>query len=139
LNHIENGVEAVLPATHEMNLVRDGRGAAWQTVRLMRRTRGRMDPLELVETYAESFASGKKKEVDDLWQKYGDRTIDTMIDGCRTLAMLWDSAWKEGHGREVAESDRERDEDTLLTTICDDDADFFVSTGLDAIDDVLTK
>jgi hypothetical protein len=135
---IEQGVEAELPGTHGMPLVEDGRAAAWQTVKLMRRTRDRMDPLEMVETYAESYASGKRKEVEDLWDKYGDRTIETMIDGCKTLAMLWDSAWKQGRGKNIPLAHlTARDEETLLTEICDDDPDFLVSTGLDAIEDEL--
>ena len=33
-----------------------------------------------------------------LWEKVGAATIDVIADGCRTLAMLWESAWVEGRG-----------------------------------------
>jgi S1/P1 Nuclease len=140
---IEQGVESVLPATHGMDLVHTGRAAAWQTMQLMRRTRGRMDPLEMVETYAESWKrgteTGQHNEVNDLWDKYGERTIATMIDGCKTLAMLWESAWNEGGGDGLAADElTQRDEETLLTSICDEDGKFFESTGLDGIAQRLT-
>ncbi|PYQ27478.1 MAG: S1/P1 Nuclease [Acidobacteria bacterium] len=140
---LEQGIEKILPATHGMPLVENGRAAAWQTIELMRRTRQRIDPLEMVDTYAESWErgtqTGQHDEVNDLWNKYGERTIATMIDGCKTLAMLWDSAWKAGNGDDIDVAElTERDEETLLTTICDDDERFFTSTGLDAVKDRLT-
>ena len=134
-------------------LVGSHRGPGFERVRA---TYGRMDvdrdkvtgwfssdPLEMVETYAESWKEGTQtghhNEINDLWDKYGSRTIDTMIDGCKTLAMLWDSAWKEGNGDDIASSElTERDEETLLTEICDKDKEFFTSTGLDGIKDRLT-
>jgi hypothetical protein len=35
---------------------------------------------------------------DHLWKLFGAATVNVMADGARTLAMLWDSAWKEGGG-----------------------------------------
>jgi hypothetical protein len=32
---------------------------------------------------------------DQMWAALGEQTIDCMADGCRTLAMIWSSAWTE--------------------------------------------
>jgi hypothetical protein len=88
-----------LGVSHGMGLIRGGREAGFATIELMRRTQERLDPMALVETYGTLVLEGRKSEAPGvLWDNFGDRTIETMADGCRTLAMLWESAWKEGDG-----------------------------------------
>ena len=60
----------------------------------MRRSRARLDPMTLVNSYA-SLKSRGTSVSGGLWTKFGDKTIETMRDGCCVLAMLWDSAWAE--------------------------------------------
>jgi hypothetical protein len=33
-----------------------------------------------------------------LWEKFGDKTVEVMTEGSKLLALLWESAWKEGGG-----------------------------------------
>jgi hypothetical protein len=33
-----------------------------------------------------------------LWEKFGDKTVEVMAEGSKLLALLWESAWKEGNG-----------------------------------------
>jgi hypothetical protein len=35
-----------------------------------------------------------------LWEKFGDKTVEVMTEGSKLLALLWESAWKEGGGRQ---------------------------------------
>jgi hypothetical protein len=75
--------------THGLDRVDTGRQAAWAALELMQRSRAEIDPMELVNFYGEGNKSSTK-----LWDEYGTRTIDRMVDGSRVLAMLWDSAWR---------------------------------------------
>jgi hypothetical protein len=36
-----------------------------------------------------------------LWGKFGQATGAATADGCRVLAMLWESAWSEGNGQVI--------------------------------------
>jgi hypothetical protein len=37
-----------------------------------------------------------------LWQSFNTQTVQVMANSCRYLAMLWESAWKEGGGKAKA-------------------------------------
>jgi len=85
-----------------MDLIQGGREAGFATIKLMRRTRERIEPMDLVETYAALVLDGRKSEAPDvLWGDFGEQTIAAIADGCRTLAMLWESAWVEGGGSDT--------------------------------------
>lgn len=94
---VVNGVRHSLGNNHGMTLVTGGRNAGFATIELMRRSRARLDPMTLVNTYA-ALKSGGTSVSGGLWTKFGNKTIETMKDGCCVLAMLWDSAWAEGGG-----------------------------------------
>ena len=91
-------LEAMTDGGHGMELVRGGRQAGFAVVELMRRTqRDRIRPLELVEAYAALVREDEEwKAPTVLWDDFGEQTIQAIDDGCRTLAMLWESAWVEG-------------------------------------------
>jgi hypothetical protein len=103
--HIEalmGGVDAAIGWQHAMPLVRGGQDAAFAIVELMRRTRNRIDPIALIEAYAGSLrGDGDASEV--LWNRFGTATRDAIADGCRVLAMLWESAWHEGSGQVIGD------------------------------------
>ena len=90
---------AVLPATHGMATIAGGQAAGFATIELMRRTRARINPLDIVTLYGNLVANGQTSQASaKLWSKFGALTVDCIVDSCRTLAMLWDSAWIEGNG-----------------------------------------
>ena len=39
-----------------------------------------------------------------LWKQFKNQTIENVADGCRTLAMLWESAWVNGGGEHIADT-----------------------------------
>jgi hypothetical protein len=93
-------VDAAVGQQHAMPPVRGGQDAGFAVVELMRRTRNRIDPMALVEAYAVALqGDGDAPEV--LWNKFGTATGDSIADGCRVLAMLWESAWREGNGQVI--------------------------------------
>jgi hypothetical protein len=102
IDALMGGVDAAIGRQHAMPLVRGGQDAAFAIVELMRRTRNRIDPIALIEAYAGSLrGDGDASEV--LWNRFGTATRDAIADGCRVLAMLWDSAWHEGSGQVIGD------------------------------------
>ncbi len=86
----------LIGASHQMSLVNGGQEAGYATIELIRRCQAIIPPAQIVDTY------GNLKDGDDssteLWNQFGQGTLQVMADGCRTLAMLWESAWVEGNG-----------------------------------------
>jgi hypothetical protein len=95
-------VDAAVGQEHAMPLVRGGQDAGFAVVELMQRTRSRIDPMALIETYAAARQGGDDAP-EVLWNKFGTATVEAIADGCRVLAMLWDSAWAEGNGQGIAD------------------------------------
>lgn len=75
-----------------------GFGAAEAVVDLMQQTFKAIQPADIVKAYVPIKKLKPKEVADHLWSQFGRATIGVMADGARTLAMLWDSAWKEGGG-----------------------------------------
>ncbi|MGO4479775.1 S1/P1 nuclease [Massilia sp. 2TAF26] len=73
----------------------DAAGAANAVVELMRRTINKLPPAEVLEVY--NRVRGPKQSA-ALWAELGDRTMDCMADGSRTLAAIWQAAWTAGGG-----------------------------------------
>jgi hypothetical protein len=62
----------------------------------MRRSARRLPPTRICEAY-EGLGGGKSKAtLQGLWKALGDDTIGCLADGARTLAMLWESAYRQG-------------------------------------------
>jgi hypothetical protein len=47
--------------------------------------------------------SGSQQSIPD-WNPLKDRTVKCFVKGCQNLAVLWDSAWKEGKGSKISTS-----------------------------------
>jgi hypothetical protein len=73
-------------------LIQGGHAAAVATVALMRRSHTLIPPKALSDLFAET------RQVQDLWEAFGPKTITVIADGARTLALLWASAWADGDG-----------------------------------------
>jgi hypothetical protein len=103
IDALMGGVDAAVGQQKAMPPVRGGQDAGFAVVELMRRTSNRIDPMALVEAYAVALqGDGDASEV--LWKRFGTATGAATADGCRVLAMLWESAWREGKG-EVIDDD----------------------------------
>ena len=85
-----------------MSSVRGGQEAGFAVVELMRRTRNRIGPMALVEEYAAALQGGDDV-AEALWSKFGMATGAAIADGCWVLAMLWESAWREGNGGAIGD------------------------------------
>jgi len=99
---IQGVTQTLGSGSHGMPLVADGRHAGFATIELMRRTRAQLQPKDIVDAYGALVDAGQQQTAPTvLWQNFGPQTIACVADGCRTLAMLWESAWINGHGDQV--------------------------------------
>lgn len=128
-------VRASVGAAHGMALVQSGQAAAFATVELMKRTRARAHPMEVVETFATALQNGENV-ADALWDRFAGVTRDAIADGCRVLAMLWDSAWQAGNGAAIADNRIRAQAESRLMTLYSDQT-FVPSLTLDDYPTVL--
>jgi len=135
-DEVVGGVQQSLQPTHGMALIDGGQNAGYATIELMRRSRARIDPMTLIETYAIVRAPGPPTISNGLWDAFKNETIDTMTDGCRVLAMLWDSAWAEGGGGAIPLTALKMFQRGTLQTIYEDQ-NFVPSRALNDIDQFL--
>src|SRR5262249_20885920 len=72
-----------------------GRDAAVAVVALMRRTVKRLAPLTIVDLFDGHMGRG---QVDVVWDEVKEPTAACMQDGAKTLARIWEAAWRAGNG-----------------------------------------
>jgi hypothetical protein len=92
-------IQKNLGTDHGMPLVEDGRSAALAALACMRDVAKILPPRTIIDSYEASFAPGSPPHTQALWQDLGTETGKVMALGVRTLAMLWDAAWKAGKGK----------------------------------------
>jgi len=97
---VKTQLKAKLANFRATNLVVGGRAAAKATVDGMQATFDKIKPREIVDAYDNALNADMAKGdiLSMLWKTFGPRTIDVMADGCKLLALLWQSAWIEGSG-----------------------------------------
>ena len=74
--------------------------AAQRVITLMNETVKRLPPLTVVDVWAGESGRGK---YDRMWDALGAKTIKNIAQGCYTLAVLWESAWRAGNGTAIAQ------------------------------------
>jgi hypothetical protein len=70
-----------------------GKDAAKRVIQLMSFTHKNLSP----ETICDSYTNNKHNAT-KMWDDVKDQTIENLAEGCRVMAILWQSAWKEGGG-----------------------------------------
>ena len=78
----------------------NGHDAAVAVVALMQRTVKRLPPLTIVDLFDANMGPG---QIDVLWTKLKDLTAACMQDGAKTLARVWEAAWRAGDGEDQAQ------------------------------------
>lgn len=92
VSELWTGIEERIPSAPNGHLA-TGKAAAVYTVALMRETFDLINPEAIVNAYAKDR---------DLWTLFGTKTKQTMANGVRALAHLWEGAWREGNGDQIA-------------------------------------
>ena len=86
------GVTALLTPVKNSELVVGGKNIAKKILSLMWDTYQLIPPEELVDNYVANHSVKK------LWEAFGQRTQQTIANGAHVMAVIWQSAWKEGNG-----------------------------------------
>ncbi len=112
-------------AVSKPKAIAGGHGAAVAVVELMNRTFRNVTPPQIIKAFNDEA---------DLWTKFGARTVDLMAAGTLALAMLWESAWKQGHGNtKIASADLGPADQKELAKLYLHDPDFVPSKTIDQI------
>ncbi len=119
VNPLMDQVVAAAGDSHGMPFVVGGQEAGFAVVELMKRTRQRASPLAVVEVFAAALQN-RKNTADALWNNFHEATRDAFVDGCRVLAMLWESAWREGNGAAISDNRIRAVPETRLMTLYSD-------------------
>lgn len=135
---ILEGVQAKLNKMPEKFApIDDGKDAAKAIVHLMDRAATRLPPKELIQTFIDAGSKANNKAYDALWRRWGDDTVDTIADGARVLAFIWDAAWMTGDGSKIHASQLGAVDTDALQEVYTEDATFVPSLDLDDIDAAL--
>jgi hypothetical protein len=99
-------IDQLLPGKHGLTLVKDGRGAALDIVKLMDDVAGVLDPMEILEAFEQAGGGTRNDQVEKIYntKKIGERTAKVMVLGVRHLAMIWEAAWTAGGGPKIAQA-----------------------------------
>ena len=92
------GIKEGLAAAQPLPLVTSNHDAAVAVVQLMQRTFHTIQPMDIVEAFVVVADQKPKPRAQAMWDQFGKATVQVMVDGCMTLAQLWESAWKAGDG-----------------------------------------
>jgi hypothetical protein len=97
---VKTKLSSIVNGYRPNRFLKGGRAAAIATVAGMRSTFDTINPREIVDAYDDGLRSETTKSdlLSILWTKFGPRTIEVMADGAKLLALLWESAWREGNG-----------------------------------------
>src|SRR5262245_27829604 len=87
-------------AIHRPRRVSSGHAAAVSLVNVMQGTFDLLAPRDIVNDFLARKLDGDppRRIADGLWTTFGERTVQAMANGSACLAMLWESAWREGGG-----------------------------------------
>jgi hypothetical protein len=67
----------------------------------MDKVAGIAKPETILESFENAGASTSQATLNAMWGTLGEPTAHVMLEGARTLAMLWESAWTHGHGSAI--------------------------------------
>ena len=95
---LQNGLTKQVPRT-SLRTINGHHNAANSIVGLMLKTFDALPPRNIVDRFKQVSDGQKPKAIANaLWESFSTQTIEVMANSCRYLAMLWESAWKEGGG-----------------------------------------
>jgi len=84
---------------------------------LMKKIMQILPPLEIIEVFDRSSGRNKFKK---MYESLGTQTINCLSEGSFFLAKLWESAWLEGNGDLIAESNISLIDKQILKDLYDD-------------------
>jgi len=95
-----NGINNKLSGKKVNPTFTGGKNAAIFIMKKMKEVMENLPPLEIIKVYDESNGHNT---INNLFETLRDKTIDCLCEGASSLAEIWESAWKEGHGDLIEE------------------------------------
>lgn len=120
------------------SLVEGGAAAANETIQLMKFAQDTLPPSTIIDAYIQAGGGKSKATTAALYSVCGAQTAQLWLEGARTLACLWDSAWAEGNGDKIAASKLKSLDTSALQAIYEDPDNFVPSKYMSEIDQYLT-
>lgn len=99
------GIQAIGRKVKPADCITTGKGAALRVIELMHATHAHLPPLTVIEAYNE--ARGKRGKFKLMWDALGPKTVKNIANGCLVMAILWESAWREGGGAAIPDQQLE--------------------------------
>jgi hypothetical protein len=104
-----DGIATWLPKRNKGALRHNGKDCALATLQLMHDVAEILPPMTIVESYQAALTAANDSErghksqtiMDQMWNDLGVATVKVMVEGAKTLAIIWDSAWKVGKGEDL--------------------------------------
>src|SRR5262249_66248 len=93
-----DGINTRLVGFRPENDIKSGFEAAKVVVDLMTSVINRLHPNEIIKAFN---ANEGKTRIPGMWEALSEKTMDCMAEGCRCLATLWSSGWKQGGGKSI--------------------------------------
>lgn len=93
------------PPAHPLPKIKSGKEAALAVVNLMSRSARHIPPQDIVDAYIEAGGTPTAAVRDELWKRFGAKTVEVMTDGARVLARIWEGAWAAGKGGKILASE----------------------------------
>jgi len=95
---LHDGLKRLVPKSSVAG-IKGHHNAAAKVVELMLKTFDILPPSKIVERFKQVSPNQKPKPIANaLWDSFSTETVEVMANSCRYLAMLWESAWREGGG-----------------------------------------
>lgn len=132
---IVKGLNARLKGVKVGATFQGGHGAAMRVIKLMSWTVKNIPPADLVNTY--NGGTSRDDRLNRLWNAYGEKTMDSLAEGCKCLGEIWESAWAEGGGPNISHAELGAIDPDLLADLYYD-KNFIPSRALDDMGPPLT-
>lgn len=120
------GINASPKKVKAANLFTGGKGAAICVLKLMKRTFNNLSPDTIIEAYRNAPNNAA------FFDEVGKETIQNIIDGCLTMATIWQSAWTEGGGNAIPNNKLRKISEQRLIDLYEDKS-FVPSFNLDKL------
>ena len=130
------GIKTAIKELSPYKTVTGGHAIALETVKLMDRSARALPPRKIVDAFVKAGGTKTVAVYDALWGKFSGQTAQIMADGAKTLALVWDSAWKAGNGDALPASKIKAISKATLQALYEE-PDFVPSLDLDQIEAVL--
>jgi hypothetical protein len=122
-----DGINSSTKKVKATDVFTKGKGAAICVLKLMKKTFDNLTPDTIIKSYRRNKGDNKA-----FFDEVGDKTIENIINGCLTMATIWQSAWIEGGGNQIANGKIRKISEERLIALYEDKA-FVPSFNLDKL------